>query len=73
MPEIRAPYIKARSARCRAVLRWYRNSTTADVLVRLHDEPRWPVIDGGLADFATRLPRRYSQAPQHGSEPPTAA
>lgn len=46
MPEIRPPRLRANTARCRALVRWFGDATTADVQAQIDTAPRWPLIDG---------------------------
>jgi hypothetical protein len=46
MPQIDPPKIPARSARVRALRRWWPDLTTGELRARLQAEPRWPCLTG---------------------------
>jgi hypothetical protein len=54
MPEIRPPRLRANTARCRALVRWFSESTTADVQSQIATAPHWPLIDGSKPPTARR-------------------
>ena len=65
MPEIRPPRLRANTARCRALVRWFGEATTADVQTQLSTAPRWPLIDGSK-------PAKRTHRTTHAG-PPSAA
>lgn len=46
MPRIEPPAIPARSARCRALRRWWPDMTQRELHTRLQADPRWPCLPG---------------------------